>query len=282
MSVQLLISTINEGINKLEFMLMPPVEGVTYLISHQCLKEEFKIIPEALKRNDVRLIQIISTGLSVNRNNCLMHADGDILMILDDDIIIKPEYISKLRGLFSSDNVDIACCKIKTYNDEPEYKSYSKKEINLKKISQLKAVSSIEISIRNKSFKSKDIWFDERFGLGTRAQSGEELIFLNDCLKKGLKIKFFPEYTIEHPFNSSAKNISPYSDSRLFTSGAQAFALYKNLAYLRNFIAVIRRFSAIRKSKISIIHFLKMKNEGINYLRSFDSKISSRHKYPNL
>lgn len=278
MSVQLLISTINEGIYKIESMLMPPVEGVSYIITHQCLKEEFNIIPEALKRNDVRLIRINSTGLSVNRNNCLMHADGEILMILDDDVVIKPEYISKIRSFFTYEEVDIACSKIKTNNDEPEYKSYPKKEINLTKISQLKAVSSIEISIRNKSFKNKDIWFDERFGLGTRAQSGEELIFLNDCLAKGLKIRFFPEYTIEHPFNSSAKDISPYSDSRLFTSGAQAFAIYKNLAYLRNFIAVIKRFSAIRKSEISIIHFLKMKNEGINYLRSLDSKISNRHR----
>ena len=278
MSVQLLISTINEGINKIEFIIMPPVEGVSYIITHQCIKEEFNIIPEALKRNDVRLIRIYSTGLSVNRNNCLMHADGDILMILDDDVVIKPEYISKIRSFFSSEVVDIACSKIRTNNDEPEYKSYHKKEINLTKISQLKAVSSIEISIRNKSLKNKGIWFDERFGLGTRAKSGEELIFLNDCLAKGLKIRFFPEYTIEHPFNSSAKKVSPFSDTRLFTSGAQAYALYKNRAYLRNLIAVIRRFSEIRKSKISIMHFLKMKNEGINYLRSLDSNISNRHR----
>lgn len=278
MSVQLLISTINEGIFKIESILMPPIEGVSYIITHQCLKEEFNILPDALKRNDIRLIRINSLGLSVNRNNCLMHADGDILMILDDDVVIRPEYINKIRVFFTSKDVDIACSKIRTNNDEPEYKSYPKKEFNLTKISQLKAVSSIEISIRNKSFKNKDIWFDERFGLGTQAQSGEELIFLNNCLAKGLKIRFFPEYTIEHPFNSSAKNVSPYSDSRLFTSGAQAFALYKNIAYLRNFIAVIRRFSAIKNSKITIKHFLKMKNEGINYMRSLDSNLSSKHK----
>lgn len=278
MHIQLLISTYNERLQKVETMLLPPMDGVSYLISHQYLKEEFRTIPTSLIRNDVSIFQLNSTGLSANRNNCLRNATGDILMILDDDVRLSPEYILKVRAFFSSGKVDVACSKIRTMSEEPEYKDYPSKEFQMKRIIQLKAVSSIEISLRMRSFKNKEIWFDERFGLGAIAGSGEELIFLSDCLRKGLNIRYFPEYTVEHPNKSSVKSLTPYSDERLFVAGAQAFAMYGYMAYIRNILAVLRRLGALKKEHISPLHFLKVKNKGSNHLRSFDSNMSSRQR----
>jgi len=278
MHVQLLISTYNEGLQKIETILLPPMDGVSYLISHQCLKEEFRNIPISLIRNDIFIIQMNTPGLSANRNNCLRNATGDILMILDDDVRLSPEYILKVRSFFSSCKVDVACSKIRTMPGEPEYKNYPSDERQIKSISQLKAVSSIEISLRLQTFKDKEIWFDERFGLGAKAESGEELLFLWDCLKKGLNIRYFPEFTIEHSFKSSAKSKIPYSDERLFVAGAQAYAIYGHMAYIRNILAVFKRYKVLKKENVSPLHFLKVKNEGSNYLRSFDSNISSRQR----
>lgn len=39
--------------------------------------------------------------------------------------------------------------------------------------------------------KQKGIWFDERFGLGSaRLSGGEELMFVDACLKQGLQARF--------------------------------------------------------------------------------------------
>jgi len=278
MHVQLLISTCNQGIQKVEAMLLPPIDGVSYLISHQFINEDFRTVPPALIREDVSIIQMNRLGLSANRNNCLCNATGDILMILDDDVRLKPEYIGKVRDFFSSGDVDVACSKILTMPDEPEYKNYSLEQHRLNRISQLKAVSSIEIALRLQPVRDKDIWFDERFGLGASFGSGEELLFLHHCLKKGLNIRYFPEYTVEHPYQSSAKSKSPYSDERLFVAGAQAYAMYGNMAYIRNLLSVLKRFGVLKKEHVSSSHFLKVKNTGANHLRSLDSSISSKQR----
>lgn len=278
MHVQLLISTCNQGIQKVEAMLLPPIDGVSYLISHQCVNDYFRTVPPALIRDDVIILQMDRLGLSANRNNCLRNATGDILMILDDDVRLKPEYIGKVRDFFRSGDVDVACSKILTMPDEPEYKNYSLEQHRLNRISQLKAVSSIEIALRLQPVRDKDIWFDERFGLGASFGSGEELLFLRDCLKKGLNIRYFPEYTVEHPYQSSTKSQSPYSDERLYVTGAQAYAMYGNMAYIRNLFAVLKRFGVLKKEHVSPGNFLKVKNAGANHLRSLDSNMSSRQR----
>jgi glycosyltransferase involved in cell wall biosynthesis len=278
MHLQLLISTCNQGIQKVQAMLLPPIDDVSYLISHQYVNKDFEIVPPALLRDDVKIIKMNQMGLSANRNNCLRYATGDVLMILDDDVKIYPEYLEKVREFFNSGDVDVACGKIKTRPDEPEYKDYPSKEHQLEHISQLKAVSSIEISLRKKSIIENGIWFDERFGLGSLVSSGEELLFLNECLKKGLKIKYFPEYTVEHSCQSSVKKISAYSDERLFVAGAQAYALYGKSAYVRNFLSAFKRLKVLTMEYVSPWHFLKIKNSGSFHLSSLDSSRSRKHK----
>lgn len=272
MHVQLLIATCNQGIQRMEGLLLPPMDDVSYLISHQYIHDDFKTIPPGLIRKDVTIKQQNHSGLSANRNNGLLHASGDVVMILDDDVSLKPEYISHVRDFFSSGEVDVACGMIHTKPGESEYKHYPSEQIRLSQVNQLKAVSSIELSIRLTSIKDRNIWFDERFGLGSSISSGEELIFLYECLKKGLNIRFFPEYTVEHPYQSSGKSQSPYSDERLFVAGAQAFAMYGYMGYARNLLSVFKRMEALKKENVSASHFLKVKQSGATHLRTLEKR----------
>lgn len=273
MKIQLLISTYNEGILRVAKVLLPPMDGLSYLVSHQYTCEDCLPIPQSLLREDVIISQILSAGISVNRNNSIKCASGDIVVLLDDDVRLKTEYIESLKTLFETHpEVDVACCKIKTFAGEPEYKVYPEQEKLLQNIGALKAVSSIEISFRLRSVRDKGIWFDERFGLGTTVKSGEELLFLNACIKKGLNIRYFPIYTVEHSYLSTTKNQSAFSDERLFATGAQAYVLYGKMAFLRNFFAVFRRFGTLRKENISALHFIKMKQAGSMHILRGEKK----------
>jgi glycosyltransferase involved in cell wall biosynthesis len=266
-TVQLLISTSGERIRQVEKILLPPEDGVSYIISHQLLNGNVYEIPEKLLRDDVEVYQIESAGLTKNRNNCLLHANADIVMILDDDVVIKSDYIKTVRSFFEDDSIDIACSKIKTFKNEPEYKQYSESQFILNDLIHFKAVSSVELSLKLKSVKDNSITFDERFGLGTNLKSGEEFVFLVECSKKNLKIKYYPEYTVEHHYQSSGKGSQFLSDDKLLVAGAHAYYLYGNKAFLYNFVSVLRRFYALIKSGISPLHFLKIKNQGSAYLK---------------
>lgn len=267
MKLQLQISTIDEGIGKIPSILLSPEENVTYLISHQLTGKSSYPVPEALKRDDVEVINICGKGLSANRNNCIRHASGDIAVILDDDVRLKPEYVSEIMNIFSSDEeVDVACCKIRTMPGEPEYKKYGSEKFRMTRIGQFKSVSSVEIVYRVDKVRDNGILFDERFGLGTSLVSGEELIFLNDCMQKGLKIMYYPVYIVGHACQSSGKTMASYSDERLFLTGAQAYAIYGRLSCIRNLLAAVRRYKDYSREGITFSHFLRLKQAGSHYL----------------
>jgi len=266
--VQLLISTLNEGIERVGQMLLSPDDGLCYLVSHQITRTDCIAIPKDLQRDDVQVVQTKGVGLSANRNQAIRCASGDIVVLLDDDVRIKPEYMETIRSIFASHpEVDVSCCMIKTSDSDSEYKVYSGKAQPYQKISDLKSCSSIEISFRLEAIRNNNIRFDERFGLGTQIQSGEELLFLNECLRKGLHIHYFPVYTVEHPFWSSVKKKSPFSDERLFAAGAQSFMLYGKTGCLRNLFSALRRLPELGKEKVSVWHFLKVKQAGYRFIR---------------
>jgi len=267
MKIQILISTYNEGIFQVEKVLLPPMEELSYLISHQCTDENRYGVPPGLCRPDVLVSAFPGTGISSNRNHAIRKATGEVVVLMDDDVRLKPEYIQHIRHIFETNpEIDIACTKIKTFDGEPEYKIYPVTERPLQSIRQLKAVSSIEIAFRLASVRGNMLEFDERFGLGAKVRSGEELLFLNNCLKRGLRITFFPVYTVEHPFQSSTKKQSAYSDERLFATGAQNYVLYGRIAFIISLLAVFRRYTSLRKEGISPLHFLKMKWKGSSYI----------------
>jgi glycosyltransferase involved in cell wall biosynthesis len=268
MKIQWLISTYGKGILDVENILLLPENGLSYLVSHQTPESDQEKLPEKLLRPDVQVSQLIGTGLSANRNNALRHATGDVLILADDDIRLKPAYPHHIRKIFEKHpEVDVACFQIRTGQDEPDYKQYPTHEKNLNSYGLLKNVSSIEIAFRRKAIQKHHIRFDERFGLGAPANCGEEFLFLAECLRKGLKIRFFPIYIVEHPFNSSAKERPFFDDQRIFVTGAQNYVLYGDLAFVWNAFAVLRRMFKLKKEGFSARHFLRTKNAGSRYIK---------------
>ena len=277
MTLQWLISTYGNGIRKVEKLLLFPQYGISYLISHQDPQEEYKVLSEKLLRDDVMVFIQKDTGLSKNRNNAIRHASADILVIADDDIGLNTAYPSHiLRAFKKHPEIDVACFQIRTPSDQPAYKKYPTRAKKLTRLNHLKAVSSIEIAFRRKSIREKKVWFDERFGLGATANCGEEFLFLAECLRKGLKIMFFPIYIVEHPCKSSGKGKAFYDEQQLFTTGAQNYVLYKNFAFVRNWFAAVKRYPTYRKAGVTFSQFLKAKNDGCHYVENSEKGSLSR------
>lgn len=268
MTLQWLISTCGERIQLLEHLLMAPMPGVSYVVSVQNLQHTFPNIPEFCNRPDVTIHLLEGDGLSRNRNHALKHANADIVVIADDDIVLQPYYVQNIIDSFKwNPKVDVGCFQILTTDTKKPYKRYPSEAKKLTTTASLKQVSSIEIAFRRAAVTEADIRFDERFGLGRKANSGEELIFLHTCVQKGLKVHFFPLFIVEHPSQSSVNQTSAFDPIRLFVSGAQNYVLYGNMAYFRHFLAAIKRFSALRKNGLTFTQFLRYKNEGCAYIR---------------
>ena len=74
MTLQLLICTFNDGIKRIPDLLLPPIDGVEYLVSWQQADDftPHELPEEIADRSDVEVTTLPGLGLSRNRNNCFL------------------------------------------------------------------------------------------------------------------------------------------------------------------------------------------------------------------
>lgn len=178
--------------NKLEVLVSAMHQNDLSLIEKICITSQALIINQC-DRNDINekeKIKMISTterGLSKSRNLAITNAKGNICLICDDDEILYQNYEKMIIDTYEQyPQADIICFKVLLKN-----KKYAEKVYRVGFLSALK-ISSVQMTFKLSSIQKNKIKFDEDFGSGTFMGSGEENIFIYDCLKKGLKVYYIP------------------------------------------------------------------------------------------
>ncbi len=216
-----------DGIERVGHMLLPPAEGVRYVVSWQ--RHEGLEPPGSLRRDDVLLLRLDGVGLSRNRNNAIRHASADIILFADDDIEYLPEVISRVRSAFvMNPDADIILFKA-IY---PHAKLYPESSCPLRlPLPKGYYVSSIEIACRRQSLG--DLRFCESLGLGAPVlTAGEDEYFIYSALRRGLQCRFENETICCHPAPTTGSG-GAISDGALRASGCLISIFYPHTAFLR-------------------------------------------------
>lgn len=207
--IEFLICTIDEGINKVEELLLSPMPDVRYLVSWQ-ISEKFANafhvelsdfhesqqnisslnFPDALKiRADVRVVTLVGSGLSRNRNNALKHAYGDLLVIADDDCRYTTESVRNIKEVFRK-HADAAIIQMQGLSYEGHLlHNYPVDSYEYQNRPRFTYISSWELVLRRSDMLPA---FDERFGIGAYLGCGEEELFVAMAARKGLKVYYEP------------------------------------------------------------------------------------------
>lgn len=264
MTIEVLICSFNKGIVKVEDVLLPPREGVHYIISFQFTDERYleMLPPNILERKDVTLYKYKGQGLSANRNQALSHATADILLYADDDTRLLPSTFDTLVDVFTDHpDVDVAFFCASTYTGRA-MKNYPTTEIPIAAVPTDYHVSTIEIAFRRERVQGL-VRFDERFGLGTKFLTcGEEDIWILDALKHNLNLRFFPITTVQT--STMMKQQMIYIDAGVQRSyGAYLYYVHGHAAWFHCFSF------ALRSTLKGYCHFFPMLRhlvEGARYM----------------
>lgn len=100
MKINILVSTINGGIESVSGLLLPKNEFVSYIISHQYTSDDYLKIPMELIRDDIKISQIKGKGVTKSRNNAIQLADAEIGLFSDDDVQYELEWLENLQRKF--------------------------------------------------------------------------------------------------------------------------------------------------------------------------------------
>jgi len=257
MKLNVLISTLNDGIERVPYIFLPPMAEVHYTVVHQLTDPKYEVADHHFSRNDVTLVKSFSKGLSKSRNIALQHAVGDIAIFADDDVRYQEAYFRQILSVYENDSsLDVVCFKIATPPGEPEYKRYHPEAHVLRK-PFFHFISSVEITVKLSSIKQSHITFDERFGLGSGlVLAGEEGVFIDDCLKNNLKVFYVPAYVVEHPFESTIKQMDRLSPERMMMMGAADARKNGPVSILNALTSTYYKFSHLRENKKNPLHYL--------------------------
>ena len=212
----------------------------------------------------VRWIDKADRGLSKSRNLAIENASGNVCLLADDDLIYVDGYEKIVDEQFLKfPDSDILTFQVEGI--ERKFKDYFSKSRVLNFLTIMK-VSSVEIAFRLESIKNKNIKFDETFGSGAKYFSGEEGIFLSECLKKGLNIRYVPVKIADlHMSNSTW--FKGFNREYFIARGAIFTAMTPFLSYAYMLQFALRKYNLYR-NELSFLSSIKYMLEGrIDYLK---------------
>lgn len=197
MTLQLLISTIDQGIERAAQLILPPTAGIGYVVSWQhSTPADHHQLPVSLMREDIMVVHLEGRGLSRNRNHCLRHATADICLICDDDCRYSLDGLHAVVDTFERHrDTDVAAFMMRSSHCRKPYPSSA---CDLRHTPAGYYPTSFELAFRLSSVRDR-LQFNEHFGLGTPLfHCCEEEIFVHDALKLGLTCRFYPLTIVEH------------------------------------------------------------------------------------
>ena len=265
MKINILISTINDGIERVQNVLLSPRDDVNYIISHQYTDESYKYIPHYLDRPDITISHLKGSGVTKSRNNAIELAEGDIGIFSDDDVTYRHSDINVVKKTFlNNKQVDVAIFKIRTPAGEPEYKAFPQKVLEYDRAPN---VGTVQIAFNIARIKENAIRFDERFGAGQPLLIGsDERLFLHDCINSGLKVFFFPEYIVEHPYESTSKGISKYDIRKVWITGGIDCRMNGPIAILKAFGGTFKIIPDLLKHRVNPLKYFYHRISAVIYI----------------
>ncbi len=265
----ILISTIDERILSLSNLLLPPKEGVKYVVSHQLTKEpdsETEEFVEKLgERSDILYSGIEGKGVAKNRNNALKYVDpGSICFICDDDVTFCDGAFEQILKAFSTTpDADLITFKIRNRATKRDFKPYPERAM-VHNSRSLSGVGATEIAFRSDSVFGSGVLFDDCFGPGAKDYpTGEDYIFVMDLYSRGYTLCFKPIAIVSHPEKSTGTD---WSRRVVFGKGAVWARVFGWRGVLVSALFALKKYRLYRKDISFLRFFYWIQRGSLDYL----------------
>lgn len=249
MKFSLLVGTYGSRLKELD-RLFESLENQTYknfevIVGSQTNYEE---IDELLKKYTFTYKHVFAggRGVSKSRNATMDYATGDIFTFSDDDSWYMDNTLEIVKKYFEKYNPDIASFQHYDPEVNKSTANYPKNEIlGIKKLQTLKQMT-LDLWFNANTIDTKTHRFDERFGIGTKYNSGEENIYLMDIYNEGhKKIYYFPVRITYHPY----KKVNYIDEVSMFGKGPLFKRLFGSFLGFFYFLAFcVKKRNEIKKN----------------------------------
>lgn len=222
--MQLLISTVNKTLETLISEMKIETEAI---IVNQCEKIAYE--ESYINGHKIQFYSFAEHGVGLSRNTALMRATHEIALFSDEDISYVQGYEKLVEEEFKEHpEADIllfqfdVCAERKTYDTKVFKRVYWYNSGRY---------PTFCMAIRVNRVKERNITFSLLFGGGALYSNGEDSLFLQECLKKGLKVYATPVLLGQEVARESTW-FQGYTEKFFYDRGVLYKHLYNNIAYV--------------------------------------------------
>lgn len=221
MRIETLVVTIDQSDHSLVARMNLQTDAV---VGNQCQctsREEL-----FLKNGKVTYLNMAERGVGKNRNIVLQNATADICVFADDDMTFVDGYPQIVERAFEEcPRGDVLIFNL----IEKRPRRYVNKKINRICQYNYAKYGAARLVIRRQRIADAGITFSTMFGGGARYGSGEDTIFLKECLDKGLRLYAVPYAIAEIDQDAASSWFTGYTEKYFYDKGALYASLYPRI-----------------------------------------------------
>lgn len=185
MRLQVIVSTMNQTDYSLLDKMNIQSDAV---VINQCGRNSVEDFD--YKGHKIKWISMVERGIGLSRNTGILHSDADIILFADDDVTYVDGYAEGVLDAFRrNDDADVVCYNINLVNSTKNIGGH-RNNTECKKLNPFNSMryGATLIAARRKAILRERIAFSLLFGGGAEFSSGEDSIFIKDCLDADLKL----------------------------------------------------------------------------------------------
>ena len=212
MNIEVLIATMNQEDHDL---LRKMNIQSDVIVGNQCNINEVENF--SWNGHKIKWLSFAERGVGLNRNNTLMRASGDIVILADDDLVYVPNYDKVVEDVY----LRLADADVVIFNlqrEDGRRTAWVSKDTRITWRNYMR-YGAARVTARLKPLRLHGILFNQCFGGGTEHSCGEDTLFLTSCLRAGLKIYAVPEVIAELKNERESTWFQGYTDKYLCDKG---------------------------------------------------------------
>ncbi len=182
------------------------------------------------KGHTVEWFDFNERGVGLNRNNLLMRASADIILFADDDVVYEDGYREVVLKAFDEHpEADMII-----FNVIPQPDSINPCRVTkwhrIRWYNCLK-YGAVRIAVRLSAMRESNVFYTLLFGGGAKFSSGEDSLFLMDCIKSGMKVYGYPADIGKVYFETSSW-FRGFNEKYFYDKGVFFYFLFKRFSRL--------------------------------------------------
>lgn len=226
MKLQVLVATMGQRDTGLAEQMNIRCDAV---IANQSDREEDVTAPTPYGM--VRMITTATRGVGRNRNIALDAADGDILLLADDDVIYADDMPEQVTDAFAAHpDADVLLFGMQM-TEKGVVTEIRQEPFRRRHVWNAMKYGTYRIAVRRRAVTDPPLRFHESFGGGCPFSAGEDSLFLKSCFDRGCRV-----YAHPYVLGRCSKDVSSwfigYNEKYFYDKGVLVRQLFPHSAYI--------------------------------------------------